>query len=109
MEKILGRFYFKRSSNGNLLGEFSNNFSETIDIEGAVAKERTIDFIGIYETYWSETDLSYPITLEIKRKIENNSFIYSLRWIENGKTIIWGEGMLCDDILIGDYRNYKKI
>ena len=45
--------------------------------------------------------------LEIKAKSPN---IFTLEWeIQNDKKDkLWGEGMLCDGMLIGDYRDFQN-
>ena len=106
MPKQNGRFYFKRSSNGNLTGEYSHNFSKTIETESATAHKKAKNFVGDYSSYWSETDWKKPILLRITIKRNTSNAIYNVTWSDNGKVIFSGEGMLCDDILIGDYRNY---
>jgi hypothetical protein len=44
--------------------------------------------------------------------VEKSPNIFSLTWeVQNNKpdNKFWGEGMLCDGMLIGDYRNFKDI
>ena len=107
MVNIIGRFYFKKTSNGNLLGEFSHNLSNQLDTESAVKKSGSINsFVGKYTTSWSETNSKNPVTIDITHKLGSSNSIYTLIWSEKGKIIFRGEGMLCDDILIGDYRDF---
>lgn len=109
MVKIIGRFYFKMTKNGNLIGEYSNSGMSTIDSESANAKTNQHGFIGKYESVWSEDDKSFLTLIEIEHRDETNQKLYSLKWKKNKKTIFWGEGMIVDDMLIGDYRNFSSI
>lgn len=98
MSKIIGRFYFKQTTNGNLLGEFSNNGTKRNYTESAdLLSKKEIDFVGEYNTTWYE-DEACSAKLVIKLKHEN---IFTLKW--SGKSNFDGEGMLCDNILIGNY------
>jgi len=101
-----GRFYFKQTSNGNLIGEFSNedtnrSYTESADI---IDPNKSIegDYVGVYDSTWNEDEACHA-TLEIKQKHKG---IYSLTWVCDGNfegTNSQGEGMLCDDILVGNY------
>ena len=99
MEKVIGRFYFKKTINGNLLGEFSNNglkenITESADLIENMDKA---DFEGLYNTTWYEDG-----ACSAKLKIESTNGIYSLRWSEGGS--FEGRGMLYENnILIGNY------
>lgn len=110
-KKLIGRFYFKLTSNGNLIGEYSENYSKKFPIktEGAYRESSDTGFVGIYKTSWHETDEASPVTLKIFHKPGTSNLIYNIEWIENGIITFWGEGMLCDDILIGDYRDFENI
>lgn len=109
MSKLIGRCYFKQTANGNLLSEYSHNDSTTIKTESASIIKGTSSYEGTYESYWNETNSTSPVTLEIKIKLGTGGAIFILTWTENGNIIFWGEGMLCDNILIADYRNFPKI
>lgn len=107
---IIGRFYFKQTSNGNLIGEFSNNvgkktFTESADIiedDNEIFEDEAVDvFIGKYKSSWQEKGKPQFAELEISFKHE--PAIYQLEWKRDNKEIFKGEGMLCDDILIGNY------
>jgi hypothetical protein len=100
--KIIGRFYFKQTANRNLVGEFSNNHpqnetaTESADlIEGAEEK-----FVGKYNSTWQENGKAIFANLTISRK-PTKSHQYFLEW--KSPCNFRGEGMLCDDILIGNY------
>ncbi|MEI8204950.1 MAG: hypothetical protein WCH34_18155 [Bacteroidota bacterium] len=108
MSNLKGRFYFKRTSNGNLLGEFSNNQSgictESADRVSVEEAENTITFIGDYYASWQENKkVSLFANLNISYKKGFSNQIYTLMWKRDNVIIFEGEGMLCDDILIGNY------
>jgi hypothetical protein len=119
MRKIIGRFYFKKTSSGNLIGEFSNNACNRNYTESAVLKSQIPDdagpekadegeFAGDYSSTWfDEKSGSVLAELNISKR-PNCKNIFSLKW--SGKNIsFWGEGMISDGILIGDYRDFEKI
>jgi hypothetical protein len=117
MSKIIGRFFLKLTDSKNLIGEFSNNTDQKIYTEGAVLESRHPDdgkFIGNYFSTWYEgTNNCVLAKLNIKRKNETSENIFSLTWwnFQNDGQFstnpsFWGEGILCDGILIGDYRNF---
>jgi hypothetical protein len=68
-------------------------------------------FIGEYYTTWHDEIGSHKSVLAkliIKRKFEN---IFSLEWQpaqDTDKFHFWGEGIVCDGILIGDYRDFEN-
>ena len=103
MKKINGRFYFKQTSNGNLIGEWSNYESEpateSSDLQGEY--QPTVQFNGIYNSTWQENGVAVFKELQIT-KVGNK---FKLDWKDKGKTRpdFTGEGMLCDNILVGDY------
>ena len=106
---LVGRFYFKQTSNGNLIGEYSNYAALSAN-EPQVATESADflgdwddskdKFIGAYRSSWAYDGVAVFATLTITpHKSKNKLFTLEWRGIENYE----GEGMLCDDILIGDY------
>jgi len=100
--KINGRFYFKKTSNGNLVGEWSNSletqtFSESADLVEPGAGT----YLGDYASTWQENKNPIFATLTIRRK--RLGPLFTLEW--RGTSNFDGEGMLCDDILIGDYHS----
>lgn len=110
MANIIGRFYFKMTKNGNLIGEYSNSGMQSVDAELANSMSSHQGFVGDYNSVWEEDNRSYSATLHIKLKDPSNTKIFSLEWInKSGKPVHWGEGMMVDDILIGDYRNFPLI
>lgn len=109
MGDIIGTFYFKRTKTGNLIGEYSNCGMITVDAEVAnVIKSENVGFIGEYNCVFEEDDGCQTVTLHIKLKYKDNNKIYSLKWSKNNKTIHWGEGILVDDMLIGNYRSFES-
>lgn len=104
---ILGRFYFKQTTNGNLTGEFSNyamsgNTTESADIMTTF----TQPFIGEYRSTWFEENAE-SLILIISSSNGTNNRIYTLRWTNpnNDEPTFLGEGFIVDGILIGDYRD----
>jgi hypothetical protein len=102
--KIKGRFYFKKTQSGNLLGEFSNNdtltnFTESADL---VSNEKIESFEGTYNSSWQENGTPHFAKLKILKK--SNS-IYSLEWTKKKPPHNFGEGFLVDGMLIGNYRD----
>lgn len=101
-----GRFYFKLTSNGNLIGEFSNSSSKAIQTESARrVSGNSQEYVGTYYACWLENKRQEFGELFIAFKPNTNNSIFSLIWKDkkNTTTIFEGEGMLCDDILIGNY------
>jgi len=102
---VLGRFYFKQTANGNLLGEFSNTGMQVNRTESADITSRfNLPFIGTYRSTWFEQN-EQSLDLEIQYKIDSNNRIYTLIWSNNGAITFVGEGFVVDSILIGDYRD----
>jgi hypothetical protein len=101
MAKINGRFYFKRTRNGNLIGEFSNDagtdvFSESADL----ITQDTGGYLGTYRSTWREKSTAFFAELTISPQ----GRLFRLEW-HDGVIKFKGEGMLCDDILVGDYQS----
>lgn len=108
-KKLIGRFYFKKTKNGNLIGEFSNNLSKTNSTESAdLIKQDTIGFNGEYASSWREDAEVKFAKLSITDKAGCKN-IYTIKWEQGDIIIFWGEGFVCDDILIGDYRDFENI
>jgi hypothetical protein len=103
VKKIKGRFYFKQTSNGNLIGEWSNYESEpateSSDLQGEY--QPTVQFKGTYNSTWQENGKAIIRELTITKLGKK----FKLDWTEigNNKSDFTGEGMLCDNILVGDY------
>jgi len=106
---IKGNFYFKKTINGNLLGEFSNDgplngvlksYTESADLISNIKKD---DFEGLYHSTWYENEACCA-RLEIKKSddIKISKDLYFLKWTEGGN--FEGQGMLCENnVLIGNY------
>jgi hypothetical protein len=108
MIKTTGRFYLKQTSNRNLIGEFSNRQNDNIFTESADLKSENANenYIGKYNSTWQENGTAYFKVLEIMHKPNTNNKIFTLKWRgERDESGFDGEGMLCDDILIGDYHS----
>jgi len=109
MSNIIGRFYFKMTKTGNLIGEYSNGGMKEVKTESADAISKNQGFVGTYHSTWAEGNKIDLTTLHINHKPDTTNKIYSLEWKDQSNTIIfWGEGMLVDDLLIGDYRDFKS-
>lgn len=105
---LIGRFYFKRTQNGNLIGEFSNNHSLRNSTESADLTDRVDGFVGQYNTTWQENRKPIFAKLSITYKVDSGNSIYQLKWTDDkGIPIYIGEGFLFDGVLIGDYRNFE--
>jgi len=120
MCKLIGRFFFKLTDSKNLIGEFSNNLSKRNYTESA---DRIFTVAGggkfdgdYYSTWYEEEEHESALAkLEIRQKPECEN-IYSLKWslIRTNKLpdvcpTFRGEGIVCDGMLIGDYRNFNTI
>lgn len=103
---IKGRFYYKQTLNGNLIGEFSNNKTdENLTESGIIRTSFTEPFIGNYDVCWYENGPQY-LKLEIIYRT-NNHEIYKLTWRKpkTNEPAFEGEGFIVDNILIGNYEN----
>jgi len=113
-QQLLGRFFFKKTDNGNLIGEFSNNLdaiihTESADlIKGCEEKDNECVYChyhGTYNSTWQEGGEPHFKELKISKntgKFGSNK-LFSLEWSDKNVPVYVGEGMLCDGILIGDY------
>ena len=103
---LIGRFYFKQTSNGNLIGEFSNNLSVKASTESSdliPINPANPPFIGFYHSTWQEDGKTASFAvLTISQKTASGG-LFRLIWTNNNVVIFRGEGMLCDNILTGDY------
>jgi hypothetical protein len=100
---VFGRFYFKKTTNGNLIGEYSNHNMMENQTESADLIEFTGNFVGKYKTTWREDDLPIITDLTIQHKAGSNGRIFDLKWKRGNEELFIGQGFLCDNILIGDY------
>jgi hypothetical protein len=103
---MTGRFYFRLTTSGNLLGEFSNNGMDGNDAEsanriGVISNS----FLGQFDATWYEENQAQHLILHIIAK-PNTTNIFSLTWSDSRNQIrFWGEGFIVDGLLIGDYRD----
>jgi hypothetical protein len=103
---IIGRFYLKKTSNGNLIGEFSNDHSNDISTESCDLRGIADgSYPGAYYSTWQEGGKPLFANLTIAQQPEGNNRLFSLEWSRDGACIFQGAGMLCDNILVGDYRS----
>ena len=101
---IIGQYYLKKTDNGNIVGEFSNNLSDGVYSMSGDLLEGGEQFIGTYRVTWREKNEAIFTYLEISYLYDNNK-LFKLVWKDNKKRELFeGEGMLCDDLLIGNYR-----
>ena len=111
-KELVGRFYFKQTGNGNLIGEYSNNmgdkiYTESCDLMKQDEKYKNEKFIGEYHSTRDENGKAIFVELKILPKFNGKgekTKMYTLSWEFNDKKYFSGEGMLCDEILIGDYK-----
>ncbi len=109
MTQIIGSFYFKKTTSGNLIGEFTNNNHETIFSESCdlkILQKDLASFEGTYLSTWQEESESILMELEIMRN--SNQMKYYLIWTLANEPIFKGEGFLVDDLLIGHYVSMKS-
>ena len=97
-----GRFYFKLTKTGNLIGEFFNddgNGTESSDRQKGDKQE----YEGAYITTWQEKNKARIADLKIIKMLEE----YKLEWIEGSDgTTFTGSGRVgVDGTLFGTY-NY---
>ncbi|UJS26007.1 hypothetical protein [Thiothrix winogradskyi] len=113
-KKLNGRFYFELTTNYNLIGEYSSNYSQhsepesasRIYYEGEDKNNKSYDFIGDYLTIWQEDGSAIIANLKIIEK-PNCTNIYSLLWsstTDQNTIYFTGEAMLYRNSIIGDYR-----
>ena len=97
-EKLIGVFYFERTENGNLIGEFSNNKSDKIMAESAMKETPSESLDGVYKSTWFDDDFC-----DADLTISNTGKKFELRWKVKGNEIYRGEGFLTKNKLIGWY------
>lgn len=106
MRRIIGRFYLKIDENSNLIGQFSNN-THLINFTEQAIRITGNGFVGNFQSSWTDDFGSFEATLKIDLK-PNSTEIFSLTWISEANSF-WGEGIIIDNMLIGDYRNFEQI
>lgn len=106
MSKIIGSFYLKKSGNGNLTGEFTNNTLFTVSTESADLKEPGAEpFIGRYLSTWYENDVPFSAELVITPFAgKNTNTKYKLVWTDAEKGPIYeAEAFVAEGMLIGHF------
>ena len=105
--RLIGRFYFKKTANGNLVGEYSNRHAASVRsyAEAASRISSGSDWIGDYVTTWCEAPNNECFSAKLQITARPHCVgIFSLRWDSvSGSRLFSGEAMLCDDMLVGDY------
>lgn len=103
----MGRFYFKMTANGNLVGEYSHRDSTPTRCYAEAATRISDDtgWTGRYITTWCEAPKCQCESAELSIQARPNG-IYALEWMgDKGKRLFSGEAMRCNDTLVGDYTN----
>lgn len=99
---IIGSFYFRKTTNGNLIGEYTNNTSERVTTESAdLIGDQNESFIGDYQTTWFDGH-GQTMTLSI-RLTGRNVNIFRLVWSDGNTDHFIGEAFLNEGLLIGLY------
>ncbi len=107
---LIGRFYFKKTQNGNLLGEFSNNRSLSNSTESADVIISIENFVGEFISTWHQDGEAIFTKLIIEHKPNTGNSMFLLKWVsQNGNLMFLGEGFLFDGVLIGDYRDFEIV
>ncbi len=106
MPKFAGRFYFRLTDAGSLLGEYSNTDIDETRPESALRNDASPkdEFSGDYVSTWIEPpDEGVVAYLEIQPK-SASSTQFSLVWKNPHKQPIFeGEAFENDGLLIGNY------
>ncbi len=107
--QLIGSFYFRRTPNGNLIGEFTNFRTPIIMTESAdLVQNQDIEndvligyeFLGEYNCSWRQGDSVFQLTLKIKRLADSK---FTLEWRNNTKIEYSGQGFIAEDLLAGFY------
>lgn len=113
MNELLGRFYFRITSNGNLTGEFSNDRNNAVQTESADRfSDRPSDFkspeafLGEYHSTWIEGPPDFPMhAILVIAQNKPNPQIFELVWTGQNRNVIFrGQGMIAEGLLIGNYQ-----
>jgi hypothetical protein len=117
MARTHGTFYFKLTTAGHLLGEYSNPDTPRARPEcafrpdGTASADRTT-FAGIYTSTWYEPGqvpevVAATLTIVAKSESGNPATQFILTWteLESPNVMFRGEAMLNDGILIGHYHS----
>ena len=110
---IIGSFYFSLTDHQNLLGEYSNVETESINVEAAKRfpenpenPRLTPSFIGKYRSIWTEDERPESSFLDISELSKDGNKL-KLIWYDRDQDNprFTGEGMIVDGTLIGHYQN----
>ncbi len=109
---LIGHFYFKLTTSGNLLGEFGNNTlrynqTECADRSDGCGKDRT-QFLGTYDSVWWEYEQEdggatlATLTIDAQQGATN---VFELTWQvrDPGAERYVGRAMVADGDLKGSY------
>ena len=102
---LIGRFYFRKTTEGNLIGEYSHRDCTRSYAEAASRVDNGNDWQGEYTTCWVEPPQLQvqQAQLTITRKAASAN-LFQLEWNGvDGNELFKGEAMLSNDLLIGDY------
>ncbi len=112
---IRGRFYFTKTDNGNLIGEFSHNQCATIFTETAQLIDSTGtpgEYPGTYHSAWLDDDggnNTAAILAELTiTPTGPNDPRFDLNWrviAPERQELYTGQAMLANGMLIGDYES----
>ncbi|MBE98888.1 MULTISPECIES: hypothetical protein [Flavobacterium] len=108
MSRIIGSFYMKKTEDGNLQGEYTNNEQFTVSTENSVLLVAGPEpYLGEYATTWREPDKvmhARLIVSAISAKDTNTYAKYKLVWSDlNNVPIYEGEAILAEGLLIGHF------
>ena len=117
MPRTHGTFYFKRTTAGHLLGEYSNPSTprarpECAFREDSIPNSNRTTFAGDYISTWYEPGevpetVAATLTIAAKSAPADPTTQFELTWTELGSPNVMfrGEAMLNDGILIGHYHS----
>lgn len=111
---LIGRFYFRQTANGNLLGEYSHRTSKSRSVyaEAATRTAGVKGWIGEYRTVWREEPNFTPSSALLKiSHAEGSASLFQVRWFDErnpGRLLFEGEAMECEGNLVGDYTMKEK-
>ncbi|WP_294284157.1 hypothetical protein [uncultured Chryseobacterium sp.] len=99
-----GFFYFRLTNNGNLVGEFFNDFDTSIRTESADRTNNENRFDNTYLSTWREGGNSEILNLNINIS-ENNDRVFDLAWFRNNENnpVFRGQAMEIEESLLSGY------
>jgi hypothetical protein len=115
MPNVIGNFYFKLTTAGHLLGEYSNSGTPWARPECAfrgddVPYAERQSFVGTYTSTWHEpTGSTVTVTLTIvpRYRPAEQATLFELTWTRRpgGSVMYQGQAMLNDGQLVGNYQS----